>query len=321
MIKPFKRFAMTALAFSTEVSAAINREMQIPQECLQKTDYFGQAKYGAYQFDQTSFIAMNIEKDFVLEEYNVCENDEGELASIKFSFMDTSSEELISLERAGPRTLRCDTQPFQNNGHINKVRFFKNEDKISGIALGYSQGKLIQRIGKATRMSVDFDFEWNQRVVGFYGSETRGDGIILLGVIYQDIRCTQQITQKAEEFRRSDEPVDRFDKQSRSEEESSLLDDVQDSMSNALSSVDGQTQEMVEYVTKETRENFMEDVGTQVFYTVLAIIILVLGLIVCTACYSKKKKMIMKQTARANAESKKSMCGADQRKQVQMWVH
>ena len=52
---------------------------------------------------------MNIEKDFVLEEYNVCENDGGELASIKFSFMDTSSEELISLERAGPRTLRCDT--------------------------------------------------------------------------------------------------------------------------------------------------------------------------------------------------------------------
>lgn len=91
-----------------------------------KTNYFGQAKYGAYQFDQSSFIATNIEKDFVLEEYNTCFDKEGHLASIKFSFMDTNKEELIALERAGPRTLDCNTEYFLNGGVINKVRIFKN---------------------------------------------------------------------------------------------------------------------------------------------------------------------------------------------------
>lgn len=46
---------------------------------------------------------------------------------------------------------------------------------------------------------------------------------------------------------------------------------------------------MIKYVTNETRENFMDDVGARVFYSVIAIMVLLLGIILLVACYSRDK--------------------------------
>lgn len=64
-------------------------------------------------------------------------------------------------------------------------------------------GQLVQRIGVGNTMYIDFDFEWNERVVGFYGSETT-DFIILLGIVYQDVVCTQQYTSAPQYRERAD---------------------------------------------------------------------------------------------------------------------
>lgn len=120
-------------------------------------------------------------------------DENGHLASIKFSFLDTTSEELIALERAGPRTLDCRTELFLNNGAMNKIRVFKSDNQITGLAFGYSTGRLVQRVGQSTTDFTEFEFEWNERVVGMYGSETK-EAIILIGFILQDVKCTQQLT-------------------------------------------------------------------------------------------------------------------------------
>lgn len=64
----------------------------------------------------------------------------------------------------------------------------------------------------------------------------------------------------------------------------------------------------MEYETKETRGNVMEDIGSQVFYIVLALSILVFAFIACAWYYSRRRKVRMWQ----RTESKKSVCKTEQ---------
>lgn len=88
----------------------------------------------------------------------MCVDRERQLASIKLSYEDTSTKELISLVRASPRTLDCKTELLQNDGVISKVRVFRNDERIRGIALFYSESKVVERIGAAFPQYDDFDF-------------------------------------------------------------------------------------------------------------------------------------------------------------------
>lgn len=56
-------------------------------------------------------------------------------------------QEKIALERAGPRLLGCNKSLFESRGNLDMLRIYFEDEKITGIVVGYYSGFIVQRIG------------------------------------------------------------------------------------------------------------------------------------------------------------------------------
>ena len=57
------------------------------------------------------------------------------------------------------------------------------------MAIGYYEGFVVQRVGKATNDYMDYVVRDNEDFMGFFGASS-ADNISLMGVVVQDLDCS-----------------------------------------------------------------------------------------------------------------------------------
>ena len=100
------------------------------------------------------------------------------------------------------------------------LRIFFDGEKISGLAIGYYEGYVVQKVGKGYPDYMDYYLKENETFMGFFGASDF-DYITVLGVVVQDTECT------AEQERA-------YIRQKKQQEQESLLKEEEEEYNNAL---------------------------------------------------------------------------------------
>ena len=150
------------LALNSEAKGEYSQfdDQLIPEECLRKTEPFGEPEKQDQQIDHMHLINSQIVKVFAHQHfaaYSICETQDNRMLSIQWTLTDDNLGNPVQLPRVGPVRADlpgswCHSELTEYDAHIDLVRVFKDGNQIVGIGLKYSKAELgLIRAGYATK--------------------------------------------------------------------------------------------------------------------------------------------------------------------------